>query len=355
MFLKEYCMDITRKTTECKESDKNMGRRVMCPEYSINQIDVKSFPKEERGEVFILLWNIEAGGHLAATIKPYPQEFIYQCEYTPGITTQLHTHDYIELAYIVEGKFCQRIMGKDILFKKGELCLIDKNCPHQDFLEEADSVVLFIGLANEIFDEVMVRNIEEEKILNFLQTALMKQKNINQYLHFKPKNQEDGTLERYLLGLVQELETNDTAAAYICKGIIMRILHHISTEYEFNLSNEERKKMKWLIFEEVAKYIGENYRNITVKELATRFHFNEDYFNRLFREKTGGTYLEYLQEVRLKHAHRLLRTTDESVEEIAEQVGYQNKGYFYKIFVDRYGMTPAKVRKKTDAVKQLMN
>lgn len=345
MLLKEYCIDITRKAGECPGLDMNMGRRVMCPEYSINQIDVKSFPEEERGEAFVLLWHIEKGGHLSATMKPYGQDFVYQCDFTPQVRTQLHTHDYIELAYIVEGRFHQRIMGKDICFKKGELCLIDKNCPHQDFLEEDESIILFIGLANEIFDEVMVRNIGEERILNFLQTSLMKQKDIQQYLHFKPKSQEDEALEPHLLQLVTELSTNDVAAAYICKGVIMRIMHHISSKYEFNLSNDERKKMKWLIFEEVTDYISVNYRQITVKDLADRFHFNEDYFNRLFKEKTGGTYLEYLQEVRLKQAYRLLRSTDISVEEVAEQVGYQNKGYFYKIFVEKYKMTPAKTRK----------
>lgn len=345
MQLREYCTGITKNAGDLKEPDKNFGLRIMCPEYSVNRIDVKSFPKEEKGEVFILLWNIEAGGQLSAVMRPHRQEGTYRCDFTPRTMTQLHTHDYIELAYIIEGKFRQRIMGRDILFKKGELCLIDKNCPHQDFLEEG-SIILFIGLANEIFDEVMVQNIGEEKILRFLQTALMKQKDIQQYLHFKPRNQEEAALEPNLLRLVQELETNDAAAAYICKGLIMRIMHHISSKYEFNLSNEERKKMRWLVFEEVTRYIGENYRQITVKDLVERFHFNEDYFNRLFKEKTGGTYLEYLQEVRLKLAYQLLRTTESSVEEIAEQAGYQNKGYFYKIFMDKYGTTPAKVRKQ---------
>lgn len=311
MFLKEYCMKVTRNTYECKDLDKNIGYQLMCPEYSENQIDVK-------GERFM-----------------------------PHSKTQLHTHDYIELAYIVEGKFRQTIMGKDILFKKGEICLIDRNCPHQDFLAEENSIVLFIGLANNIFDEVMVQNIEEETILNFLQTASVKQKNRNQYLHFRPQNRKNEDIEKYLLRLLQELEMKDVASDLICKGIVMRIIQHISTEYELYISNEEGKK-NGVVFEEVTKYIGENYRNITVKDLAFRFHFNEDYFNRLFRKKTGGTYLEYLQEVRLRHAYRMLLTTNDSIEDIVEQVGYQNKGYFYKIFVDRYGMTPAKIRKRTE-------
>ena len=126
----------------------------------------------------------------------------------------------------------------------------------------------------------------------------------------------------------------------------MRIMHYISTEYDFNLSKEEKRKMKWLVFKEVTKYIDENYIDITVKDLVTKFHFNEDYFNRLFKEKSSMTYLEYLQEIRLKNAYDLIQNTNNSIEEIASKVGYNNKGYFYKIFVAKYKMTPAKLRKK---------
>jgi AraC-like DNA-binding protein/mannose-6-phosphate isomerase-like protein (cupin superfamily) len=296
-------------------------------------------------EIFILCWKMEADGRLYATIKPSKKAFAYFSDFKSGEKTQFHTHDYIELAYIVEGEFQQRIMGKDIKFKKGEICLIDKNCLHQDYLFFNKSTILFIGLANEIFDEVMVEKIEEEGILNFLRMALMKQKDIQQYVHFKPKNLEDNQIETLLLTLLTELECNDEASKYICKGLLIRIIHQISTKYEFFLSNEQRKKMNWLVFEEITNYIKENYKGITIKDLVSRFHFNEDYYNRLLKDKTGMTYSEYVQNIKLTHAQTLLKTTSMTVDEVANQVGYHNKGYFYKIFVNKFGMTPSKYRK----------
>lgn len=345
MRLKSYCMDITKHKDKPLLADTDMGLRIMSPEYSMDHIEVKTFPVSEKEDIFLLCWNIEEGGRLYAVIQPYHQPVSYCCDFTAGGKTQYHTHDYIELAYIVEGEFKQRIMGKDILFKKGELCLIDKNCPHQDYLLDQNSIILFIGLANKMFDQVMVENIGEEKLLNFLRTALMKQKDIRQYLHFKPKYQDDRKLEEQLLLLLKELAGYDAASKYICKGLIIRILHYISTMYEFSLSNEQRKKMNWLIYEEISRYIEENYASITVKDLVAKFHFNEDYYNRILKEIRGMTYLEYVQELRLKNAKELLITTNKTVEEVAEAVGYQNKGYFYKIFVEKYGMKPGKIRK----------
>lgn len=345
MTLDQYCKVITINEANLIQEDEKIGSRIVCPEYSVDKVDVKTFPLSDKYDIFIICWNVEEDNNIHATIKPSKIPFAYRHSFTSGEKTQYHTHNYIELAYVVEGEFQQRILGKDIQFKKGELCLIDKNCLHQDYLINNNSTILFIGLANEMFDKVMVENIEEEKILNFLQTSLIKQKDIQQYLHFQPKNQDDVRMENLILSLLLELECNDEAAKYICKGLLIRMLHFISTEYEFKLSNEQRKKMNWLIFEEITKYIEERSAKITIKELVEKFHFNEDYYNRILKEKVGMTYSDYVQNLRLENAQKLLKTTKLTVDEIAEQVGYHNKGYFYKIFVEKYGMTPAKLRK----------
>ena len=57
------------------------------------------------------------------------------------------------------------------------------------------------------------------------------------------------------------------------------------------------------------------------------------------------TYSEYLQSIRLEQAKRMLIETDLTISEIAEQTGYHNKGYFYRIFTEKYNMTPGEYRK----------
>ena len=83
---------------------------------------------------------------------------------------------------------------------------------------------------------------------------------------------------------------------------------------------------------------------MTIRELVENFHFQEDYFNRLIRSKAGISYSEYVQRIRLEKAEALLHTSSMTVDEVAEAVGYQNKGYFYKIFKKEFGMTPRQMR-----------
>lgn len=61
------------------------------------------------------------------------------------------------------------------------------------------------------------------------------------------------------------------------------------------------------------------------------------------------TYSEYLQNIRLEQAKRLLIETELTISEISEQVGYHNKGYFYQLFVNKYNMTPGKYKKDAGA------
>ena len=258
--------------------------------------------------------------------------------------TQLHTHDYMELGYVVRGEFHQKILGKDTIFTEGDWFLIDRNCIHQDSLTALSTVILFLGIAGDMFTEIMNNSRTTQKIVSFLQSALLKQKDLQQYLHFRP-NTGRSKLENCLADLLTELAENTPGTQFIRKGLLIRCFHIISTEYDFTLSKEQRKTMNWFIFEEISQYIRQHYSTVTIRELSDVFHFHEDYFNRLIKNRTGMTYSSYVQNLRLEMAEQLLRNSDKSIEEIADIVGYQNRGFFYKLFEKKNHMTPAEFRK----------
>ena len=346
MALKHLCEDISCNDPNLLEEGSHIGSRIMCPEYSIHIEDRKTYPLSGDERVFALCWTIHPDKKLYGTIKPSAVSFSYGCSFIEGCRTQMHTHDYLELAYIVSGAFHQRILGRDIVFKQGELCLIDKNCLHQDCLETESACILFIGIANEMFDSIISNQVADERIISFLQTALLKQKNLWQYLHFKPIDPSNNKIEEHLLALMNELILHDKASSYICHGLLMRIFTLLSSSYDISLSSKMQQKMNWLLFEEITNYIKQNYKDISIRQLAERFHFHEDYFNRMLKSKTGMTYTQYVQNLRLGEAERLLLHTELSIDDIAAKVGYQNKGYFYKIFTEKNNLTPAKFRKE---------
>ena len=334
MNLKSLCERISRSDPNMLPEDSSLGQRIMCPEYSLSYEDIKTYPLSKNNRLFALCWVIGANHRLYSTMKPFRPSFCYSCSFLPGDR------------YIVSGRFRQRILGRDITFEQGDLCLIDKNCLHQDYLEDQNAVILFLGISNEFFEDIMKNHGASDRILSFLQCALLKQKNLLQYLHFKPQTAGTAKLEECLCSLLKELTSYDDFSPVICRGLLMRVFCILSTDYDFSLSGKLRREMNWLVCEEITSYIEAHFKDITIRELCERFHFQEDYFNRLLKQKTGMTYTGYVQNLRLAEAERLLLQTSLSIEQIAGEVGYQNKGYFYRIFSRRHNMTPAKFRKE---------
>ena len=344
MNLDEICRQLISSAPRQLEPGHPLGTRLLSVEYSKSAKEIKTYPLLSSQRIFFLCWDFCGRNQLRAAMYPAPDRFCYRFAFESGAKTQRHTHDYIELGYVVKGNFRQNISGKDIVFHEGDVCLIDKNCIHQDYLSCQDSLVLFFGIENSMFEEVINEHITTEKIITFLQTALMKQNYLQQYIHFHPAANARKEIEPCLSLLLTELYENKTGASYICRCLLLRIFKILSTDYDFSLTREQQKNISWSVFEEVCSYIQTHYQSVTTRELMERFHFQRDYFNRLIRSKTG-TYSEYLQSIRLEQAKRMLIETDLTISEIAEQTGYHNKGYFYRIFTKKYNMTPGEYRK----------
>ena len=314
-------------------------------EYSRHVEERKKYPLDGSQPVFAVCWELNENRNIYGTLRPLAMPYLVSKRFPKGCKTQLHTHDYIELGYVISGTFRQSIMGKDVEFLEGDLCLIDKNCVHPDYLDGTDAKVMFMGISKEVFEDIMNRKYPNDRILQFLQSALLQQKSVLQYLHFKPYEGSNEKMQECMGLLLRELDKFDGASDLICRGLLVRIFMLLGTEYEFSMSRELKKAKNWLFYEEITDYIKNNYRDVSLEELCDKFHFQQDYFARLLKKQTGMTFIAYVQNIRLEEAKRLLLETDMAVEEISEAVGYLNKGYFYRIFEKKYGCTPAKMRK----------
>jgi two-component system response regulator YesN len=95
----------------------------------------------------------------------------------------------------------------------------------------------------------------------------------------------------------------------------------------------------------VADFLRQNYMaSYTIKEIAERFYINPVYLGQAFSRKYGVGILDYIHDLRIEEAKRLLRETDEASCTIAESLGYRGYQHFLKQFERRLGMKPADYR-----------
>ena len=102
------------------------------------------------------------------------------------------------------------------------------------------------------------------------------------------------------------------------------------------------------VVEKAIAYLQSNYGdpNISAQYLADKYHITLSYFSRLFHEKCGCTFPDYLAALRIERARELLLERENlSIQEICELVGYSNASYFTTSFKKKYGMTPGQFRR----------
>lgn len=100
-------------------------------------------------------------------------------------------------------------------------------------------------------------------------------------------------------------------------------------------------------FDSVAAYIAENYtQNITMSTLSRRFGYSVSTLSHMFKKESGKTLPQYIEDIRLNEACRLLEHTEHTVSEIAFSLGFCSANYFSGIFKKRIGLSPIRYRKK---------
>lgn len=103
-------------------------------------------------------------------------------------------------------------------------------------------------------------------------------------------------------------------------------------------------------FMQIIKFLNENFqKEISLQQLAEYFHMNASYISFLIKKETGLTYSQYLTNLRITQAKKLLTSSQMTLMEISESVGFHDYFYFIKKFKKITGVTPGYYQKNLSA------
>lgn len=146
-----------------------------------------------------------------------------------------------------------------------------------------------------------------------------------------------------LLGLRDTMQQDFTPADCVRTADILE--SYIS--YLLDIYGERTPKTFDSLVEDIRAYIEENsHQDFSLAALAEQYNYNEKYLGRLFKQRTGFTIREYCNQVRLKNAKRLLKSTKLSVARISALTGYNNVTYFIRVFKEDTLLSPMQYRQK---------
>lgn len=100
------------------------------------------------------------------------------------------------------------------------------------------------------------------------------------------------------------------------------------------------------VIDKIQVYISSNYReSLSLSELSARFYISATYLSRLFRQTTGFSIVEYINNVRLMAAKTLLEESTLKISAIAVQAGFSTGEHFTRVFKQGTGLSPQQYRK----------
>ena len=115
------------------------------------------------------------------------------------------------------------------------------------------------------------------------------------------------------------------------------------TENVFHVNDSKNA----IIIQRAISFINENYKNnLTLSTVANLVHLNASYFSSIFKKETSLSFSSYLNKVRIEKSKLLLKNYDESILNIALEVGFEDQSYFTKVFKLLTKMTPKEYQQK---------
>jgi len=147
----------------------------------------------------------------------------------------------------------------------------------------------------------------------------------------------------FMIYLIEKYFSHEEAT--LVSKILMINTHqqpqHTFAAFQLQRTHSDDKIMEAQLF------IERNYQHtLSIENLAGRYYMSTRNFIRRFEAATGNTPLEYLQRVRIEAAKKLLENSNDSIEQIGIKCGYDDIGFFRKIFKRHVAINPKDYQKK---------
>lgn len=251
----------------------------------------------------------------------------------------LHNHEEFELNCIQNAKGAKRIIGDHIEeIDDLELVLVGSNLPHGWFTHKCCSTEIkeiTIQFHRDLFDEKFLQRNQMSFIRKMFQGSL------RGILFSKD------TTSLIMPRLIQLPEKSGFDSVLELMSILhdLSISRNIRTLSDVTFSNIETLSYNSRRIEKIMDYLKANFdKNIPLSDVARIAGMTEVALSRFFKLRTGKTFIDTLNEVRLGHASRMLIETTQSITEIAYKCGFNNISNFNRIFKKKKVCTPKEFR-----------
>ncbi|MDK8380880.1 MULTISPECIES: AraC family transcriptional regulator [unclassified Granulicatella] len=262
-------------------------------------------------------------------------ESITKSKYDSDWHSTLHTHPFTELFYVVDGKGEFNIQGQRFPVKPNDFVIINPQVEHTE-LSSPDEPLEYIVLG--------INGLSFSNLTPVSEGG-------HPFSFFNLRDEQKDIL-RYLNAMVQEATSQSMSYELVCHNLLEILLIKILRHQHFDLEvGKQSKATKDISF--IKHYLETYYHeSIQLEDLASMTHLSRFYISHSFKKEIGMSPMEYLIAIRIKESKILLRTTNYSISQVADIVGFTTPTYFSKQFRKSTGISPTDYREQFQGVQK---
>ena len=251
----------------------------------------------------------------------------------------LHYHEEYELNLIINAKGSKRIVGDHVEeIDELELVLIGPNLSHAWFTHLCNS-----GEIKEVTIQ-WHKDLFDEKFLGRNQLSFIRKM-------FELSSKGIQFSKETIQNIYPRIETLNQKSGFDSVMALINILHDLSisrnlrTLSESSFNSEVQYNYNSRRIEKAFQYMNKNYdKQIALADLAKLVNMTEVSFSRFIKKRTGITFIDSLNEIRIGHASRILIDTTNSIAEVSYSCGFNNISNFNRLFKKKKSCTPKEFR-----------
>jgi len=269
------------------------------------------------------------------------------------LTETEHFHDFIEIVFILNGYGIQVLEDQEYRVNAGDVFVLQGQQRH--YFKDAGKIeivnVMYDGIKNKSLIPERIRQMEGYNAL-FILEPLYRAKH-----HFKNKlrlnRDELAKIEIILNMMFHELEQKREGFEIILSNRLQELVIILSRHYSMIEGTEAQSLVR---LGQVIEFMEKNpEKKIYIDALADMANMSKRNFMRIFKRAVGLSPLNYLMQVRLQKARKLLREEDFPISEIAVICGFSDSNYFIKCFRQSFGVTPFRFRLRFKNIPSKLN
>jgi AraC-like DNA-binding protein len=244
-----------------------------------------------------------------------------------------HYHPEYELTCILKGKG-NRIVGNSYeQFVEGDLVLLGSNLPHTWSSKQTENS----------YSEAIVIQFSKEFMAPFL--ALPESNLIKNMLETSFRGLSFGSDEPLITKMIELTESKGVDRIIRLFSLLDDLSKKESAFIASNTFHNVVSKKSEMRINKVCVYIQNHFSGkISLKEVADLIHLTESNFCKFFKKATGKTYSNYVNEIRINEACRLLVQTEKTVSQVSFECGFETLSYFNRVFLEKKMVTPSKYK-----------